>query len=96
MGRLLAIVLFASLSFAGCAAADCSSDQARLQRMVSNLNTQSGSMGICQMARSSVALYRFAADFNRRCAPGPAGQAQAAEYERAANQAQATANASCQ
>lgn len=78
------------------AAADCTSDEQKLNGMVANLNAQSGSMGICQMARQSVALYKFAAAFHRRCVPGPSGQAQAAEYDRAAREAQATANASCQ
>ena len=88
----LLLTVFGSLS----AAADCTSDEQRLNQMVANLNAQSGSMGICQMARQSVALYQYAASFHRRCILGASGQAQAAEYDRAASEAQATANASCQ
>jgi hypothetical protein len=75
--------------------ANCNTDKRNLENMVASLQSRASSLGICQAAREEVRLYRAAATFHRRCVPGAAGKAQAAEYDRAANQAQKTANASC-
>jgi hypothetical protein len=92
---LLAAVLMTAPLAATASSADCGADQRNLQNMVSSLQSRASGMGICQLAREEVRLYRAAAAFHRRCASGAAARAQAAEYDRAANQAQATANASC-
>jgi hypothetical protein len=75
--------------------ADCSSEQRSIQAEMQQISAQSGSLGICSAARAMIGLYDRAADFHRRCVPGPAGQSQASEYERAAEQARATASQAC-
>ncbi len=77
------------------ARADCSSDERSIQAEMQRINAQSSSLGMCGAARAMVDLYDRAAAFHRRCVPGPAGQSQASEYERAAGQARETASQAC-
>lgn len=76
------------------ASQSCQAREAQLQEKIQSLAGQASSLGICSTARRSAQLYREAAGFNRACG-GSAGQAQAAEYERAAREADSTAASSC-
>lgn len=96
MKRHLIVACVCLAALVSPAAADCISEQQRLEQSVADLNSWSGQMGICQMARAAANLYTQAAEFHEQCAPGPAGSAQAQEYHRAAQAAHQTANASCQ
>lgn len=71
-------------------AATCDGMRGQIEQLMSELNNTS--LGMCQMARKSVQLYRVAADYSNQC---EGNAAQTEEYLRAADQAQLTANASC-
>jgi hypothetical protein len=88
MKQLAMAVLFAGASTS--AFASCSSQLAEINRISAYLSNNS--LGICQMARGSVDLYWKASEYANSCL-GDGGQA--AEYARAAREAQQTANASC-
>jgi hypothetical protein len=72
--------------------ASCQSQLNEINRLTNYINQNSGSMGICQMARQSADLYWKAANYAEACLNDGA---QAGQYRDAAQQAEATANASC-
>lgn len=82
----VAIGLFAT----GAQAESCGSLQSEINQLMADANNADG---ICQAAQLEVRLYDAAARYNQYCVSG--GGAQANEYYRARNQAQQTANASC-
>ncbi|WP_146172484.1 hypothetical protein [Mesorhizobium helmanticense] len=75
--------------------AGCSSQQRALEAEVRRISAQASSMGICAASRVAAGIYAKAAALNRRCIPGPEGQAQASEYESAAQQARQSAAQAC-
>lgn len=87
-------VLSVMLTWSGPARADCVSDEAAIRQMMARLQSATG-LGLCETARQSAQLYREAARWHRTCVNSPTGQAQAAEYDRAAVQASTTASAAC-
>lgn len=94
LGALIVSTSVAGLTFSP-ARADCSSEEQSIQAEMQQISAQSSSLGICGASRAIIGLYERAAAFHRRCVPGPAGQAQANEYERGAAQARATAAQAC-
>lgn len=77
------------------ARAGCEADHNALLAEIQRISSSAGSMGICQAARALVSVYGQASSLLQRCPIlDPTGQ-DAATYARAAEDAQATANAAC-
>lgn len=84
--------LFATSAFGQ--SRSCDDQHARLQAEISKVQSGAQSSGICENARAQARILRQGATFNRQCG-GTDGQAQAAEFERAAAQADRTAASAC-
>jgi hypothetical protein len=90
-----ATALGMALVWQGAAYANCSSEANALKAQIAQVNANANSLGMCNAARALADIYDRAAAFHRRCITNAAGQAQAAEYERASAQARSTAAAAC-
>lgn len=85
-----------SSNLVGIESLGCTQQARSIENETNRISSLSAGWGICQSATESARLYRTAARYHRACQGGNASaREQAAEYDRAASQAELTARSSC-